>query len=244
MNLVIDIGNTRTKLAFFEGDTLVHKEVVVRLSVELIKSLIYNHPTSNCILSSVGETDAEVLDYLGTETQFVELTADTPLPIENQYTTPKTLGKDRLAAAMGAWALFPGKNCLIIDAGTCITSDVLSNKGIFLGGNISPGIDMRLKAMHTFTARLPLAPRGPMEHWIGHSTDSALRNGAQWGATWELTSLIDHCQANFGEITVVLTGGDADFFVKNLKRKIFANPDLVLVGLNKILTNYVVSLSK
>ncbi|MBK7409977.1 MAG: type III pantothenate kinase [Saprospirales bacterium] len=149
-----------------------------------------------------------------------------------------------MAAAAGAWALFPGKRCLIIDAGNCITCDVLSKEGIFLGGNISPGIDMRLKAMHTFTARLPLVPRGPMEHWIGHSTDSALRNGAQWGALWELTGLIDHCEAGFDEIIVVLTGGDADFFVKHLKRKIFANPDLVLVGLNKILTHYVNSLSK
>ena len=241
MNLTIDIGNTRTKLGFFHGDALVYKEIVERLSIESIESFLYNHPVSNCILSSVGESDPALLEYLNAETVFVELTADTPLPVDNQYATPKTLGKDRLAAAVGAGVLFPEKTCLVIDAGTCITCDMLSDTGIFWGGNISPGIDLRLKAMHTFTARLPLIGRGPLEHWIGNSTEQAIRNGAQWGALWELTALIDHCLAQFGEVIVVLTGGDADFFVKNLKREIFANPDLVLIGLNKILNYYVAS---
>ena len=244
MNLAIDIGNTRTKLGFFEGETLVRKETLERLSVDEVKSRLYNHSVSACILSSVSETDPGIRELLALETDFVELTSDTPLPIGNHYATPKTLGKDRLAAAVGAWSFFPGKTCLVIDAGTCITSDVLSEDGIFKGGNISPGIDMRLKAMHTFTARLPLVGRGTTEHWIGTTTTEALQNGAQWGAIWELSALIDRCEAEFGPVEIALTGGDAEFFEKNMKRKIFANPDLVLIGLNKILTNYGVSRSK
>jgi len=244
MNLAIDIGNTRTKLGFFEGEELVRKETVERLSSGQLKSLLYNQPVSDCILSSVGEPDTGLRELLEAETVFVELTADTPLPIANQYSTPKTLGKDRLAAVVGAWALFPGETCLVIDAGTCITSDVLSNDGTFLGGNISPGIDMRLKAMHTFTARLPLAGRSESSNRIGTSTETALQNGAQWGAVWELTAMIEQFEALLGPLKVVLTGGDADFFVKNIKRQIFADPDLVLVGLNKILNHYANSRNK
>ena len=244
MHLVIDIGNTRTKLGLFEDGALVRKEIVERLSADALKPWLYNHKAPACILSSVGETDPSARALLEAKTDFVELNEDTPLPIGNQYTTPKTLGKDRLAAAVGAWTLFPGKTCLVVDAGTCITCDVLSKEGDFKGGNISPGIDMRLKAMHTFTARLPLADRGPLGPWIGTGTESALQNGAQWGALWELTAMIGHAEATLGPVTVVLTGGDAEFFEKNIKREIFANPDLVLIGLDKILTNYVISRNK
>jgi type III pantothenate kinase len=244
LNLAIDIGNTRTKIGLFEGEALIHKETLERLTPEALKPLLYNHSVVNCILSSVGGNAPEAVEMLKTQTAFVELSSDTPLPIENRYATPKTLGKDRLAAAVGAWALFPGKQCLIIDAGTCITCDVLSDKGVFLGGNISPGIDMRLKAMHTFTARLPLAERAPLGSWIGVSTETALQNGAQWGALWELSALIDYCETELGPLVVVATGGDADFFEKNLKRKIFANPDLVLMGLNVILIHHAVSHAK
>lgn len=243
MNLTIDIGNTRTKLGFFEGDELAKKETVDQLSAEWIEPLLYNHFVQNCILSSVGKTDPDLLQWLSAQTNFVELTSETPLPIENRYATPHTLGKDRLAAAVGAWALFPGQTCLVIDAGTCITCDVVGAEGSFEGGNISPGIGMRLKAMHHFTAKLPLVEQGPQGPWIGSSTETALRNGAQWGAVWEITALIDHCEAELGPVQVIATGGDAEFFVNHVKRKIFANPDLVLVGLNKILTYHAASRS-
>ena len=244
MNLAIDIGNTRTKLGVFDGETLVYKETVERLTASRAKTLLYNHPAADCILSSVSETEPALRELLETETGFVELTADTPLPIANEYSTPKTLGKDRIAAAVGAWTLFPGETCLVIDAGTCITCDVLLKEGIFKGGNISPGIDIRLKAMHVFTARLPLASRSDLGYWIGTSTENALQNGAQWGALWEISALIDHCENELGPVKVVVTGGDAIFFEKNLKRKIFANPDLVLAGLNKILNHYAFSRNK
>ena len=241
MNLAIDIGNTRTKLGFFEGEQLLRKAVLERLTVDALQEQLYNQNAANCILSSVGATEPEVMAFLKAQTTFLELDSETPLPIDNAYATPRTLGKDRLAAAVGAWAFFPGEHCLVIDAGTCITSDIVSKDGRFLGGNISPGIDMRLKAMHAFTARLPQAPRAPLGPWVGTSTETALQNGAQWGALWEISALIDHCEQELGHVQVAITGGDADFFVKNLKRKIFAHPDLVLIGLNKILTHHAAS---
>jgi type III pantothenate kinase len=244
LNLAIDIGNTRTKWGLFENKELLRKGVAESGDTGAIEELLYNHPVKNSILSSVSEAAAALTAMLRDRTVFMELDSDTPLPIANRYATPKTLGKDRLAAAAGAWALFPGERCLVIDAGTCITCDILSEEGAFLGGNISPGIDMRLKAMHAFTARLPLAERATLGHWIGNSTETALQNGAQWGALWEISALTDHCAAEFGKIKVVLTGGDANFFVKNLKREIFAHPDLVLIGLNAILINHAASHSR
>ena len=164
----------------------------------------------------------------------MELTEKTPLPIDNQYGTPKTLGKDRIAAVMGAYRLFPNQNCLVIDAGTCITYDLLTKHKTYLGGNISPGIDMRLKAMHQFTAKLPLVERGQQERIWGTSTETALRNGGQFGALYELEAFIRVCKEKFDPLTVVLTGGDGNFFAENLKTKIFARPNLVEWGLLEI----------
>jgi len=146
---------------------------------------------------------------------------------------------------VGAWNLHPGKNCLIIDAGTCITLDVVSATGEFLGGNIAPGIDMRLKAMHHFTAKLPQVDRSgnPADDsaggLLGMTTEAALRNGGQIGALLEVRAFIAVCEQLFGPMKVILTGGDADYFVKNIKTKIFAHPNLVLYGLNKILKHNV-----
>jgi type III pantothenate kinase len=167
----------------------------------------------------------------------VELTADTPLPFHNRYATPATLGKDRLAGIAGAYARFPAQNCLVIDAGTCITYDVLTAAGDFIGGNISPGIGLRFRALPVFTAGLPLVQPGEMSGTLGNSTESAIRNGVQLGALLEVEGVIARMRGEWDKLNVLLTGGDADFFAKNLKTLIFANPDLVLEGLNKIL-NY------
>ncbi|MBI1224963.1 MAG: type III pantothenate kinase [Bacteroidetes bacterium] len=236
MNLAIDIGNTRTKLAVFEGDSLIFKEVWEVLSVAELKRLTYNQNVKKIILSSVSKQSEEVMDFLKSHATFLELTTDTPLPIRIQYKTPETLGRDRVAAAAGAFHLFPGENCLVIDAGTCITLDMLSEEGIFLGGNISPGIEMRLKAMHHFTARLPLVKSTPeLPDALGDSTENAIRNGGELGALLEVEGFIRQCKVKFRSLQVVLTGGDADFFVKHTKTKIFAHQNLVLLGLNQIL---------
>lgn len=235
MKLAIDIGNTRIKAAVFDGDRLAHKFFPEDVRPDTFEQHLYNHPVDSIIYSTVGPV---IPEWPGR--QVLELTHQTPLPIVNRYHTPETLGKDRLAAAVGAWALFPGHTCLVVDAGTCITTDVVSAAGEFLGGNIAPGIDMRLRAMHHFTARLPETPRGDTESWIGASTRSAIQNGAQLGALLELEGYIRLARQHFGKLKVLVTGGDAEFFDKTLKRKIFAHPDLVLVGLNKILEYNVV----
>ena len=236
MNLAIDIGNTRTKVAVFQGDSLQHQAVWDALTVEALKQLAYNQKVEKIILSSVSRQSEEVMAFLKSHFNLLELTTDTPLPIRIRYKTPETLGKDRIAAAVGGFHLFPGENCLVVDAGTCITLDLLSAEGEFLGGNISPGIEMRLKAMHHFTARLPLVARTPqLPAELGDSTENAIRNGGELGALLEVEGFIRRFEKKYRPLRVVLTGGDADFFVKHTKTKIFAHQNLVLIGLNQIL---------
>ncbi len=237
MNLTIDIGNTRSKWGLFDEQTLVEKTFRSDYAVEDIISYATNHQVKNIILSTVGAPiEPSWKARLEEHFYYLQLDQSTPLPIINAYGTPDTLGKDRLAAIVGAWQLYPGENCLVIDAGTCITYDVLKGDGKYLGGNISPGLAMRFKAMHEFTARLPLVKEGVINDPIGQSTETAMRNGGQLGTQLEMEGFIQLFEDQFGQLRVILTGGDADFFAKVLKSKIFVNPDLVLRGLNKILT--------
>lgn len=236
VNLAIDIGNTRTKVGVFNEDELVSRAVWPQPAPAEIKELATNQNVANVILSNVGRRiEPELQQWLRSRFRFYELNAQTPLPIRNQYRTPETLGRDRLAAVAGAFQLYPGEHCLVIDAGTCLTLDLLLPDGTYPGGNIAPGIGLRLRAMHAFTANLPRVAAGETAHWLGDSTETALRNGAQWGAVWEIEGFVRHCEAHYSPVRVVLTGGDADFFANNLKRKIFVHPNLVLIGLNKIL---------
>ncbi len=238
MNLTIDIGNTRIKLGLFEQEGhLVEQEVWENWGMEELIALATNHRVQNVILSNVGkQVPEEVENFLKSSFFYLELTAQTPLPFQNAYRTPETLGKDRLAAVAGALDMFPEQHCVVIDAGTCITCDVLRADGVFLGGNISPGLTMRLKAMHQFTAKLPLVKMGETDNLLGYSTESAMRNGAQWGAALEIEGFIAWISEKMQKINVILTGGDAEYFVKSLKSQIFVNPNLVLQGLNKILS--------
>ncbi len=237
-NLTIDIGNTRTKIVIFEANEIIHKETLPYLTIPFLKKLAYNHKKANCILTVTGNVTADIEQYLQKRFKtYTRLTHETPVPIENLYKTPETLGRDRLAAVIGAQALFPNANCLVIDAGTCITFDILNDKGQYLGGNISPGIEMRMRAMHEFTAKLPLIELKDQKEWIGEDTETALRNGGQLGALLEIRGFIAKCRRKFGHINVVFTGGSTNFFVKQLKSRIFARPNLVPLGLNQIL-NY------
>ncbi|MCB0577681.1 MAG: type III pantothenate kinase [Phaeodactylibacter sp.] len=238
MNLAIDIGNTRLKAGVFSDGVLQYRKTWETWKIDDLVALATNHNVKNIILSTVVGAVAEPLRaHFSSRFFFMELDATTPLPVKNKYRTPETLGKDRLAAVAGAFALFPGEACLVADAGTCITYDLLSAGGAYLGGNISPGIAMRLRAMHEFTARLPLVAPGPLENWVGDSTETALRNGGQVGALLEAEGYIRYCRSRFGALRAIFTGGDADFFVKNLKSEIFVNHNLVLIGLDQIL-NY------
>lgn len=239
-NLAIDIGNTRAKLGWFEDSRLLDYRTLQKWEADEIIQLATNQAVENVILSNVGDRLSERLEeYLATNFNFIELNENIALPITNKYQTPQTLGKDRLAAIVGAFQLYPKTNCLVVDAGTCITFDVLTAEGAYLGGNISPGINMRLEAMHHYTARLPKVEKKEISNWIGTTTEEALINGGLMGTFMELEGFICLCQEKLGEINVILTGGDAIFLAKTLKNKIFVNQNLVLIGLNKILEHNV-----
>lgn len=239
MPLIIDIGNTRTKLAWFAGGTLREQWSRERWGVTDLEEWRQKYDYQRVILAAVGALPEGVEAQLQTRTTYLRLDHRTPLPIQNAYRSPETLGVDRLAAVVGAAAQFPGENCLVIDAGTCITYDFVDAAAIYHGGGISPGMSMRLRAMQHFTARLPLVEAEAAPIWIGVDTQSSLRSGAQWGMIFEIEGFIRRYTDRFGKINVLLTGGDANFLANHLKTKIFTNSNLVLLGLNKILDHNV-----
>jgi type III pantothenate kinase len=237
INLVIDIGNSRTKIALFNEHDLMFNVPIDHLTVKHVKMLKDEHPQLNrVILSSVKPDDMELKQVLQEEfDQFIELDHRTKLPIENLYQTPQTLGKDRLAAAVGANELFPDQNLLVIDAGTAITYDLVSEKNQFIGGNISPGLEMRFKALNHYTGKLPLVSYSDHFEPIGRNTTEAIRAGVQNGILYEMAQNIDFFNRNYQNLHIIMTGGDSNFFDKKLNYSIFVHFNLTLIGLNRIL---------
>jgi type III pantothenate kinase len=234
--LIIDFGNTLQKLAIYDGKTLLEKQSYQGIVVQqLVDYLDEKGPFDAIILSSVARHSPEIEKILSETAPLVILDENTPLPVKNLYLTPATLGKDRLAAAAGANALYPGKNVLSIDAGTCITYDFLTENAEYLGGGISPGIRMRFRAMNAFTGRLPLVEPGEFSGLIGRDTQESLLSGVLNGVSQEITGIIRLYTEQYKDITVVITGGDLEYLHNKLKINIFAVPDLVLLGLNEIL---------
>lgn len=236
MNLTIDIGNTRAKTGVFKGGRLLRTDIWEEWAFTDFLAYAANHSAQNIILSTVvGGFSVEERRELQDRFAYFELQASTLLPIENHYRSPNTLGKDRIAAVVGAHHLYPDQACLVVDAGTCITYDFLDQRGRYVGGNIAPGLQMRLRAMHAFTASLPQEQLGATTDWIGDTTAAALRNGAQTGVLLELEGYQGRGAERFGSLQTLLTGGDAIFLAKYVKSKIFVHHHLVLVGLNQIL---------
>ncbi len=207
------------------------------LAVKHLKMLKDEHPQLNkVILSSVKPFNEELNDFLTKNfDQFLELDHQTDLPIENLYETPETLGKDRIAAAAGANELFPDQNILVIDAGTAITYDLVSEKNQFIGGNISPGLEMRYKALNQFTGKLPLVSYSDEYEKIGRNTTEAIRAGVQNGILAEMSDSIDLFNRNYQNLQIIMTGGDSNFFAGKLNYSIFVHFNLTLIGLNRIL---------
>ena len=237
MNLVIDIGNTKVKVAVFELDTII--TAVVCEEINLVKELkrISNQYTfKRSIVSSVKDINEEYLEELQKLPFLIILNTDTPLPFKNLYATPSTLGNDRIALAAAAVCIHPFKNTLVIDAGTCITYDFINAKNEYLGGAISPGIAMRYKSLHQYTGNLPLLSKNEEFNIIGTSTKSSIHSGIINGISCEIKGVIAQYKQDFGDLTIVLTGGDTKFLFKQLKNSIFANQNFLLNGLNKILT--------
>lgn len=237
MNLVIDIGNSRAKLAIFSQNRMVGSSFAELLSMEGIKELTDRFPgTDRAIMSKVTSIDPSVIEYLRrTYPAFLELNHLTAVPIRNNYQTPETLGLDRLAAAIGARELFPDQDLLVIDAGTAITFDLVESNGTFAGGNISPGLSSRFRALHEFTGNLPWMESVDQFPLIGRTTEEAIQSGVLNGMIMEIDGMIDSLKKKYPEIQSVLTGGDALFFERRLKNHIFVKSEITLIGLNRIL---------
>jgi len=237
MNLVIDIGNTRTKFAVFNRGEVLITVPVKEFLPSHIDVLKREHPALNkVILSTVKDYSTELKQALQTQFEtFIELDENTPLPIENHYQTKDTLGKDRIAAVVGAFDLYPETNILVIDAGTAITYDLLTADGKYLGGNISPGIEMRFKALNHFTGKLPLTEKAEMNKLYGTDTTSAIRAGVQNGTVYEVDTTITLFKEFYKNLKVIITGGDAEFFDNKLKNSFFVHFNLTSLGLNRIL---------
>jgi type III pantothenate kinase len=237
MNLVIDIGNTQTKLAIFSHRKILETFIEEEVTTDRINELTKEFPELNqAILCSVTSTDEQLLQFLKDKFElFIEMGPETPIPKENLYKTKETLGYDRLAAAVGANSLFPCSNLLVIDAGTAITYDLIDNNNRYLGGNISPGLTTRFRALHEFTGRLPLIEKNDTFPLLGQTTEEAIRSGVQWGILSEMDAMIERIRDQWIDCKVILTGGDSFFFDEKLKNPIFVMFELTLLGLNRII---------
>jgi type III pantothenate kinase len=233
MNLVVDSGNTRFKVGVFEGSALVLKEHFIL--PEELKEFMIKNSFDHVLVSSVNHDPQEILTWSPTRGKKIVLTSSLTFPIVISYATPDTLGVDRIAAACGAFELFPEQDCLVIDAGTCINYEFISRNKIYQGGGISPGIAMRFEAMHSFTSRLPLVKPVNEARLIGDSTESCMQSGVMNGVLAEVDGIIEKYEGLFPEVKVILCGGGYSFFENRLKHPIFVAPDLVLTGLNRIL---------
>lgn len=241
---VIDIGNSRIKGAAFRAGQLIEGsyQVFTKNAWPDIYREVTNHNARNLIFSTVANVPPSILLHkLQSEgRQVFQLSHQSPLPFQNHYESPETLGKDRLAAVAGAVAAFPRTSCLVVDAGTCMTMDFVTSNGDYLGGSISPGIKMRLQAMHDFTARLPLVTVESSHHLenLGTTTELALQSGGILGTVAEINGMF-HRLSNQSKVDhIVLTGGDAPLISQYLRLEHQLQPQLVLHGLNKILRLY------
>lgn len=237
MNLIIDVGNSRIKLAVFSSKGLISKKVIQVTELKETVSLLLDTYSSlnHAIISSVGAIKKKDLKELESMLPLMVLTHDLKLPFKNKYGTPKTLGVDRIALVSASIESFSNNNVLIIDAGTCITYDFVNAKNEYLGGAISPGIRMRYESLNNFTSNLPLLETKPPRHFIGKSTAGSIHSGVINGILKEIDGIIEDYQKNYEHLTVILTGGDVNLLSKRLKSSIFANSNFLLEGLNYIL---------
>ena len=238
MNLIIDIGNTVAKVALFEREELQEIIYDSNQSLDCLGAICSKYPIERAIIATVVDLSDRLQEQLNQlDIPVLWLDQNTPLPVANLYETPETLGYDRMAAVVAANDQYPGRNILIIDAGTCITYEFVDAKGQYHGGNISPGLQMRFKALHQFTGRLPFVePDGRLPE-MGKNTETAIRAGVLKGIEYEMAGYIKAMTDKYPELLVFLTGGDEFSFDTNIKSVIFADKFLVLKGLNRIL-NY------
>lgn len=239
MNVVIDAGNSSIRFAWFRD-----RELVNLVSLPLEGGIQWPIPdelgkATHVLLSSVVDVPEAWRNSLKKSANLIELTTSTPLPIINRYRSPQTLGSDRIANACGAAALFPSRDVLVVDAGTCLKFDVVTAQGEYPGGSISPGLRMRFEALHHSTGRLPLLRPAESAPLTGYDTETSMQSGILNGMCAEIEGIIADYGQNYPGIKVLLTGGDGPFFLNHLKTSIFAAHSITLQGLNAILLHNV-----
>ncbi|MEG0788755.1 MAG: type III pantothenate kinase [Alistipes sp.] len=237
MNLIIDIGNTLVKLAIFDKNEIVLQHSMEHRDTAMLDVLLNRYPTLDkaIICSTRGDCEELIGKIRSRMACCLEFTAHVAVPISNAYLTPATLGRDRLAAAVGASVLHPSRNVLVVDFGTALTIDLVTADGTFRGGVISPGMNTRFRALHHYTAQLPLCEATEEILPLGNTTATAIEQGVMNGIAFEIEGYIDRMSNEFADLCIIFTGGDAKYFVKRIKNTIFANYNLVLYGLNRIL---------
>lgn len=238
LDLVLDVGNTRTKLALFQGDRLVKHGPMGNHDRTGLAAFIGGVRLQGIGLGSTATPDPAFVDHLGTWAPTVVLTGTSPSPLRNAYGTPNSLGADRLANAVAAVRRFPGRPVLVVDLGTCLTYDLCLADGTYSGGGISPGLRMRAQAMHAYSARLPLVEPAERPPLIGTTTETSLAAGIHFGMLGELEGYIRRMRNEHKDLVVVLTGGDALRFVRGLESGIFALPILTLEGYHALLVHH------
>jgi type III pantothenate kinase len=244
MLLAVDIGNTRIKVAVFEGNTLLEQFHFSNMELQKELHFILNKykNVTEIVVASVGAILKEAFLEFESRVKIHFITSNSPLPFKNKYSTPSTLGIDRMVLASGAVLKYPNQNRLVIDAGTCITYDFIDEKDNYLGGAISPGIRLRFESLHNYTAKLPLVALESIEEqnstsnaipFIGNSTLDAINSGVINGVINEIEGFISQYEAVYPKFIIILTGGDTEFLAKRLKNTIFANSNFLLESLNQ-----------
>lgn len=237
MNLILDIGNTKIKLAVFSDNEILFHETLKEMNFTILEKILNDFSELKySIISSTQLRPVEIKAFLDKSlVNCLILDHNTALPIKNNYKTPESLGYDRIANVTSAFSKFPGNNVLVIDTGTAITYDFISSKGEFMGGNISPGAEMRVNSLNKYTSNLPLVNLHANSFLLSNTTENALISGVVNGMLFEIEAYIDQISELYSDLKVILTGGDIKLFDKKLKKHIFVDANLNLSGLNRIL---------
>ncbi|MDD4575694.1 MAG: type III pantothenate kinase [Bacteroidales bacterium] len=237
MNLIIDIGNTKQKLALVNNNNIVSIISAPKIKEEVLKKMFSDYKIEKAIISNVRKEEqiSTLLEIVSQHTKMVKFQDLRNFPIINKYQTPDSLGTDRLAVSAGSQIYAKGNNVLVIQIGTCITYEFIDKNAIYHGGAISPGTLMRFKSLHHHTGNLPLVKYQEISEITGKNTEESILSGVLFGIVSEIDGNIEKYKNKYPDLRIIMTGGGAKYFDKLLKNEIFAVPNLVIIGLNYLL---------
>jgi len=235
LNLIIDSGNSFSKVGVFDNDVIIHKAQFNKLTLIDIEKIFFKRKINNSIISNVGEPNNKVLKFLKENSDLVNFDSELKIPFINKYNSLETLGNDRIGLVSQASQLYSNKNVLVIDIGTCITYDFINENNEYLGGSISPGLSMKFKALNNQTYNLPYLEKSKIDSFIGSSTKSSVVSGVINGTLGEINYISNQYKNKFKKIMIILTGGDSKFLFNHIKNGILADSNFLLSGLNLLL---------